>query len=164
MSSNLQNQIKQDIKAALISKDAKKAGVLRMLQSSIKNAEISKRLKLVKSNAEGDVEQASLLSEEETLAVIKAETKKMKDSISQFTDGGRNDLAEQTKEELAMLSNYLPAEMSEYEVRKIIKEELFNGQFTTKDMGRAIGACMGKLKGQADGGVVSKIVKEELGA
>lgn len=164
MSLNLKEKIKQDTKEALLARDAARSGILRMLQAAIKNAEISKRTKLAKSGSTANLDEAANLNDEETSAVIKSEVKKIKDSIEQFGQGNRQDLVDQSKNELAVLEVYLPAQMPEADVRKIVKEVIGEaGASGPKEMGKIIGAAMKKINGQADGGLVSKIVKEELG-
>lgn len=164
MSLNLKEKIKQDTKESLLARDAVRSGPLRMLQAAIRNSEINKRAKLSKSGVTENLDEAALLNDEETMAVIKSEVKKVKDSIEQFGQGNRQDLVDQSKKELAILEVYLPAQMPEEEVRKIVKEVIGEfGASGVKEMGKVIGAAMKKINGQADGTLVSKIVKEELG-
>ena len=144
----LKNKITEDIKTALKSGDKRRRMVLGMAIAAIKNKEIEKR---------GE------LSEEEVVAVIASEVKKRRDSVEQFEKGGRPELAEQEKAEAKILMEYMPEQMSEdtirAEVQKAIKE---TGAKDIKEMGKVLGALMPKLKGKADGQMVSKIVKEEL--
>lgn len=165
MSSNLKEEIKKNTKEALLARDAVRSGPLRMLQAAIRNTEINKRTKLSKSGVTENLDEASLLNDEEVLAVIKSEVKKIKDSIEQFGQGNRQDLVDQSKKELAILEVYLPAQMPEEEVRKIVKEVIGeSGASGIKEVGKVIGVVMKKINGQADGTLVSKIVKEELGS
>lgn len=160
---NLKQQIQNEIKEAMKSKDAFLLGVLRMISTAIKNREIDKRTKLVKGGEQGDIDAMSQLTDEEVLSAIMSEAKKRKDSIAEFEKGGRIDLAEQEKKELEILAKYLPEQMPEEEVRKIVKETLAKiGVSDIKEMGKIMGALMPQIKGKADGALVQKIVKEEL--
>lgn len=103
------------------------------------------------------------LSDEQALQVLTKAAKQRKESITQFEEGGRNDLAENEKLELGIIEAYLPEMMSEEEVRAIVKEKISAmGASEPQDMGKVMGPIMGKLKGKADGSLVSRIVKEEL--
>ena len=148
---SLKEKIITDLKDAMRSGDTVKRDTLRFLDSAIKNAEIEK-----KKREEG-------LSEEEILEVISRSVKQRNDSIRQYTDGGRPELAEKEKTELEILKAYLPEQMSEDEIRKIVKEIISSaGSVSASDMGKIMGQAMGKMKGIADGNVVRKIVGEEL--
>jgi uncharacterized protein YqeY len=159
----LKEKLQADVKEALKAGDSKKRTVLSSLLSAIKNRELDKRGKLMKAGATGDVEQASQLTDEEAIEVISSEIKKRKESIETYTAAGRPELAEQEKEELATLMHYMPEQISEDEIRTEVKSiiEAVHPQ-GPKDMGKVIGAVMPKVKGRADGQVVSRIVKEEL--
>lgn len=146
----LKEKITSDLKEAMKAGETKKRDTLRLLDSAIKNAEIEK-----KKREEG-------LNDEEVLEVISRAVKQRQDSIKQFEDGGRPELAEGEKEELAILMPYLPAQLSEDEVRTVVKETISATGATTADLGKLMGQLMSKLKGQADGNIVRKIVQEEL--
>ncbi|MBI4160770.1 MAG: GatB/YqeY domain-containing protein [Candidatus Yanofskybacteria bacterium] len=141
-----------------------KRSVLGMVITAIKNREVEKRTRLSRTvtNVE-ELEKLGQLSDEETIEVISGEVKKRKESVEQFTAGGRNELAQKERLEIDILMSYLPEQMPENairaEIQKIIAELGASGP---KDMGRVIGSVMAKLKGQADGGTVSKITKELL--
>ncbi len=159
---SLKEIIQGDTKKAMISKDALKVSVLRMVSAAISNKEKDKRGKLAKEGAE-ELETKSLLTDEESLEVISSEVKKRRDSIEQYEKGGRQDLADQEKKELEILQKYLPEQMSEEEIRKIVKEKIAEtGVSGPKEMGKLMGALMPVVKGKADGKLVSKIVQEEL--
>ena len=131
--------------------DTCKRDVLRMLDSAIKNVEIEK-----KKREEG-------LSDDEVLEVIARSVKQRQDSIRQFQQGGRAELAEKEKQELEILKNYMPEQLSEDEIRAVVKEIIVSsGVVSSADMGKIMGQAMGKLKGKADGNIVRKIVGEEL--
>jgi uncharacterized protein YqeY len=90
--------------------------------------------------------------------------KQRKESIEQFEEGDRPDLAEKEKSELKIIDEYLPEMMDEEEVRKVVQEKIKAfGASGMQDMGKVMGPLMGQLKGKADGSIVSKVVKEELG-
>ncbi len=147
----LKQKIVEDMKIAMKAGETVKRDTLRMLDSMIKNTEIEKLKK-----EEG-------LSDEEVQSVISKAIKQRKDSVEQYRAGGRPELAEKEAKEIEILSAYMPAQMSEEEIRKIVKEALTEIGATSKaDIGRAMGPIMGKLKGQADGNVVRKIVEESL--
>ena len=160
----LKEKLQADTKDALKTGNAEKRMVLSMVMSAIKSRELDKRGKLSKNEPDpAKLEEACRLSDEEIVEVISSEIKKRKDSIEQYTNGGRSELAEKEKSEMNILMEYMPEQMSEEEVKieveKAIKE---TGASGPKDMGKVIGAVMAKIKGKADGQMVSKIVKEML--
>lgn len=130
-----------------------KLRVLRSLKAKLMEKEISER-------KEGEAK----LSDEQAVDVLMKAAKQRKESIEQFEEGGREDLAENEKAELKIIETYLPEMMDEEEVRSIVKEKITAvGASGMQDMGKVMGPLMGQLKGKADGSLVSKIVKEELG-
>ena len=144
-------KINADLKQAMINKEADKLSVLRMLVSSINNEAIAKKKK------------EKGLSENEELLVLNREVKKRKDSIEQYMQGGRPELAEKEKQELKIIQNYLPEEMSEDNIRKIVEEVVASmGEVAPSQFGQIMGQIMAKVKGKADGSLVSKIVKQTL--
>ena len=148
---NLKEKINSDIKDAMRSGDTVRRDTLRFLDSAIKNTEIEKRKK------------DTGLNDEEVLEVIARSVKQRNDSIQQYTNGGRLELAEKEKAELEILKSYLPEQLSEDEIRKVVKEIISaTGTVSVSDMGKIMGQAMGKLKGKADGNIVRKIVGEEL--
>ena len=148
---NLKEKINSDIKDAMRSGDTVRRDTLRFLDSAIKNAEIEKKKK------------ETGLNDEEVLEVIARSVKQRNDSIKQYTDGGRPELAEKEKAELEILKAYMPEQMSEDEIKKVVKEIISSaGTVNASDMGKIMGQVMGKLKGKADGNIVKKIVGEEL--
>lgn len=159
----LKETIQADVKAALKAGDAKKRTVLSSLLSAMKNRELEKRSKLSKAGTEGDLETASMITDEEAIEVISSEIKKRKESIETYTAAGRPELAADEQAELALLMQYMPEQISEDAIRAEVKNaiEQVHPQ-GIKDMGKVIGAVMPKVKGRADGQLVSKIVKEEL--
>lgn len=140
-------EIEGGIKKAMVEKDELSLSTLRLLKSAIKNAEI---------------EKGSELDDAEALVVLEKQAKQRRDSIDQYEKGDRPELAEKEKKELEMIEKFLPAKMGEDEVREVVKKVVSENEGA--DFGRVMGAAMGQLKGKADGSVVQKIVKEELGA
>ncbi len=160
---SLGEKIQLDLKQAMSSKDELRLLVLRMVKSEIANREKEKRSKLAKEGQEEGLEQKSKLSDEEIAAVLSSEAKKRKDSIKQYEEGRRSELAEQEKKELAVLEEYLPEQMSEEEIRQLAQKKISEtGAEGPQDTGRVMGSLMPEVKGKADGGLVNKIVQEEL--
>ena len=146
---SLKNQIQDDLKSSMKSGDEIRRGVLRMLGAEIKNSEIVKK---------------DALDDEEVLKVIFKSAKKRRDSIEQYKKGGRNDLAEREEKELEILEKYLPEQINEEEIKKVVREAIKEtGAAGVYEFGKVMGIAMGKLKGKADGNLVGRIVKEELG-
>jgi len=144
-------QLQQDLKASMLARDAEKTSTLRMLLSAVGYYEIQK-------GGAGYV-----ASDEDVLAVIQREAKQHKDSIEQFTTAGRIDLVDKEKRELAFLETYLPEQMTEAEVKILVDEAVSQtGATSPQDIGKVMGALMPKVKGKADGTLVSRLVKESL--
>ncbi|MDP2625260.1 MAG: GatB/YqeY domain-containing protein, partial [Candidatus Peregrinibacteria bacterium] len=102
-------------------------------------------------------------TDEDVLVIIKRQVKQRRDSIDQFEKGGRPELAESEKAELAVLEKYMPEMMSEDQVRAIVEEVVTAvGASGPSDMGKVMGAVMGKVNGQADGGLVKQMVQAVL--
>lgn len=161
----LKQQLQNDLNKALKEKDQLKRLVLGMVMTAVKNKELMKRQQLSKttSNVE-ELEKQSQLINEEVVGVIAGEVKKRKEAMEQFKIGGREELAQKEKSEMDILLTYLPEQMSEEEIRAEIQKTIKDlGAVGVKDMGKVIGTVMAKLKGRAEGGSVSKIVKELLG-
>ena len=148
-------QIQNDLKSALRAEDAGRLSVLRMLSAAFQSKQIEKR-------AKAGVEAAAL-SDEEILAVLKQEAKKRQDAIQQFSTAKRDDLVEKEKVELGIIQAYLPKELSDSELEKIVVSILRSmGALTDKDFGKAMGVVTKETKGQASGDRVSAIVKRLL--
>jgi len=145
---NLRDKIKNDLKDAMKSGDNVTRDVLRMLNSDIKNVEID----LKKELADDDV-----------VKIIKRNIKSRRDSIEQYKKGNREDLAVQEEKELKILEKYMPEQMNEEEIRKIVIDIIKKSEaLGASDFGKVMGVVMRETKGIADGNVVSRIVKEEL--
>ncbi|OGZ33129.1 MAG: hypothetical protein A2V69_01790 [Candidatus Portnoybacteria bacterium RBG_13_40_8] len=160
----LREQINQDIKKAMQEKNELLLLVLRGLNAAFHNKEIEKRTKLSKTEKDiKKLEELSKLTEEEVLEVISSEAKKRKESIIEFEKGGRQDLVEKEKKELEILMKYLPEQMSEEQIKEEVKKVIAEiGAVGPKDTGKVMAAAMPKLKGKAEGGMVSKVVGELL--
>ena len=161
---SLKETIQSKIKIAMQEKKTEELSVLRMVLAVVLNKEKEKRMKLSKDeNDLSKLDEASKLTDEEVLEVISSEVKKRKDSIEQFEKGNRQDLADQEKRELEILMEYMPEQMNEEEVRKIVVNKIKEIDASgLQDIGKVMGAIMGQLKGKADGNLVNKIVQEEL--
>ncbi len=160
---SLKERIQADIKKAMPEKDQLKVSVLRMLMAAVFNKEKEKRARLSKNEEIEKLDELSKLTDEEIIEVISSESKKRQDSIEQYEKGNRQDLADQEKKELEILMKYLPEQMAEEEIRKLVKEKVEElGASGSKDIGKVMGALMPQLKGKADGTAVNKIVQEEL--
>jgi uncharacterized protein YqeY len=102
--------------------------------------------------------------DEEVHAVIQKAVKQRRDSIESFKQGGRNDLAENEQKQIAVLEKFLPAQLGETEIKKLVEEAVAaTAAAGAKDMGKVMGWLMTKVKGKADGGLVNRLVKEKLG-
>ena len=161
---SIKNTIQSNIKTSMLEKRTEELSVLRMVMAAVLNKEKEKRAKLNKDGEEeSKLDEMSQLEDEEILDVISSEAKKRKDSIEQYEKGNRQDLADQEKRELEILTEYLPEQMSEEDVRKIITEKIKEiGASGPQDTGKTMGAIMPLLKGKTDGGMVNSIVQEEL--
>jgi hypothetical protein len=160
----LKEKINQDFKDAFKAKEELKVSVLRLLNSAIKNKEVEKRTRLSKTVTDSaKLEKQSQLSDEEVLAVLGAEAKRRKDSIEQYQQGGRPELASREEAESQILAAYLPEQMGEEELRQIVAESIKeSGAAGVQELGKVMKVLMPRVKGKADGGLVNKIVKEEL--
>lgn len=145
-------QLQEDLKKSMLARDTDKTSALRMLLSAINYYEIQK------GGAGYEV------TAEDVFSVIQKEVKMRRDAVEQFMTAGREDLVAKETKEMAILEAYLPEQMSEEDIRMLVKEAIMQtGASSPQDMGKVMGFLMPKTKGKADGGLVSKIVKEELG-
>jgi uncharacterized protein YqeY len=147
----LQQRVDSDLKEAMRAKDATKLGVLRMLKSALKYAAIAK------SGAESE------LSDAEAIQVIRKQAKQRQDSIESFEKGGRTELADKEKEELALLNTYLPQAMSSDELEKVVRETIAELGATSKaQMGAVMKALQAKAGDRVDGKTLSAEVARQL--
>ncbi len=149
---SLHQQIKDEIKEAMKAKDTVKLGVVRGLVTGFMN-----ELVATKRTPQDE------LTDEEVLNVIRRAVKQRKDSIDQFTKGGRPELAESEQAELAVLEKYLPAMMSKEDVMAVAKAKMAEiGSVDKSKAGMFMGTLMKELKGKADGDIVKEVVDELL--
>ncbi|MGP4080415.1 GatB/YqeY domain-containing protein [Pseudalkalibacillus sp. R45] len=145
---SLLDRLNQDMKQAMKNKEKQRLTVIRMVKSSLQNESIK---------------LGHELNEEEELTVLSREVKQRKDSLQEFKKAGREDLVENLRQEIAILNEYLPEQLSEEEVNQIVKETIEQVGATSKqDMGKVMGAIMPKVKGKADGGLVNRLVQQNL--
>lgn len=143
-------RIEQDFTKELKARNASAVSTLRMLRASLKNAEI---------------EKMKPLEEADTVELIGREVKRLKDGLESYEAGGRTDLAEQAKQEIALLKAYLPEQMDDAALANLVKQKMeAMGPLTDKDFGKLMNAVMAEAKGKAEGGKVSKAVKDALAA
>ena len=148
---SLQKRIDEDLKDAMRAKNAARLSVFRLLKAALKNAAIEK------VGAEGE------LSDADAIAVIRKQVKQRQDSIESFEKGGRADLAEKEKAEIAVLSNYLPQAMNAEELQKIVAETIAEvGATSRAQMGAVMKALQSKVAGRADGKTLSMEVARQL--
>ncbi len=145
----LVDRIKEDLKLALKAGDNKKVGVLRLALSEANN-----RAKVKQGQGYEPV-----LTDEETVEVLRKELKRRKDAMELFLKGGRRDLAEKEEFEIDVMKNYLPQEATSEEIEAAVKKVIADGQ---KDFGSAMREAMKILKGRADGKIVGEAVKKLL--
>ncbi len=147
----LKSQIENDVKAALLGGDRFRAEVLRGLKAAILNEEVAK------GKRDEGLDDASIEQ------LIAKEVKKRLDSVQQYTDAARPELAEAEQAEAKVLQEYLPEQLSDDEIKKTIDETITNlGVSGPQAMGQVIGAVKGKLGSSADGGTIARLVKEAL--
>ena len=163
---SLKKRIQEDLVKSLKEKDDLKASVFRLLLASLLNKEKEKRYKAYQTKTditEKELVEKSQLTDEEIVEVVSSEIKKRKEAALGFEKGKWQDLADKEKKELEILKEYLPEQMSEEEIRNLVKEIIEKvGAKTQKDMGKVMSQLMPRIKGKADGGLVSNIVKELL--
>ena len=142
------NQLQEELKQSQLQKDEVKVSTLRLLLSEVKNAEISK---------------GHQLSDEEIVEVALREAKKRREAAAGFRQGDREEQALKEEAELKILEGYLPVQVSDEELTKVIEQTINElGVSSLADMGKIMQAVMGKVKGQADGGRVSALVRQKL--
>lgn len=146
---DIYGKIESQMKDALRGKDEVTLSVMRMLMAAVKNAEIAKKVKK--------------LEEPDVIGVVQRMIKEHKESIEQFEKGGRADLVQKEKKEMEILQKYVPPQMSEEELMGIVKATVQELGATSKaDTGKLMKAVMEKVKGKADGKLVSQLVMSLL--
>ncbi|HHY20637.1 MAG TPA: GatB/YqeY domain-containing protein [Bacilli bacterium] len=145
---SLLERLNQDMKEAMKNKDKDRLSVIRMVKSSLQNEEIKLRREV---------------TEDECLTVLNRELKQRKDSLHEFEKANRDDLASKVKVELDILQEYLPAQLSEEELLSIVSDTISEvGAVSKADLGKVMAALMPKVKGKADGGLVNRLVQQQL--
>lgn len=148
---SLKEKLANDMKEAMKAREAGKArlSVIRLVRGAVRQIEIDQKVEL---------------DDEGVLAVISKEVKQRRDSIEEFKKGGREDLVAQNEADVAILMEYLPAQLSEAEVRALVDEAVAAvGAQGPKDMGKVMKELMPKVKGKADGKLVNQLVREAIG-
>lgn len=142
------SKIEHDFVEAYKAKDDFKVSTLRLIKSSIKNLEINLK---------------SQVGDDEVIKLLTKEVKQRREAMAQYLQGNRQDLADKENNEIKLLELYLPKQLEEEEIVKIVRQELDNLGIThKKDFGKAMGAIMAKMNGQADGSEVAKVLNSIL--
>jgi uncharacterized protein YqeY len=145
---SLRDQINQDMKAAMRSKDETRLSAIRMLWAAIQRREVDERI---------------TLDDTQVLSVVEKTVRQSRDAVEQFLKGNRPDLADKENRDIAFWEVYLPAQASDEEVAKLVREAIAStGAASIKDMGKVVGVLKPKLQGRADMGKVSALVKAQL--
>jgi len=148
MAAELFNKLQEEMKAAMKSGDKDKLSTIRMLISEIKKVQIDSKKEL---------------SDEEIISILQKYIKQRKEAYVQYEQAGRKDLAEKELKEIEIVQQFLPPPLSEEELIKIVEETIQEVSASSiKDMGKVVKAVMDKVKGRAEGSLISKIVKEKL--
>jgi len=145
----LKAQLTDDMKAAMKGGDKARLAVIRLINAAIKQREVDERIEL---------------SDEQVLAVLDKMVKQRRDSIKQYSDAGRTDLAAAEQAEVEIIQGYLPAALSEEEIAAIVEQAITDtGASSMADMGKVMGKVKPQVQGRADMGAVSGLVKAKLG-
>lgn len=146
--SRISDRLAEDMKQAMKDRDKVKLSVIRMVRSSLQNEAIKRKKQL---------------SDEDELTVLTREVKQRKDSLQEFKNAGRDDLAQGVNQELSILETYLPKQLTEDELEQTIIDTIAEiGATSKRDLGKVMGAVMPKVKGKADGNMVNKLVQKHL--
>ena len=149
---SLIDQLPEDLKQAMKAKDRVRLRTIRSLRAALKEKEIKER-------QGGEAH----LSEEEVLAVVQKQAKQRRDAIIQYEQAGRDDLVAKEREELEIIEAYLPKQLGDDEIRRVVHEIVTTtGASSMRDIGKVMGAAMEQLKGRADGRRISEIAKALL--
>ncbi len=148
--STLKDELLEDMKVAMKQKEKERLSVIRMARAAIKNIEIDKRKDL---------------TDEEVIEVISKEVKQRRDAIPEYVKAGREDIVQKLKEEIEILTKYLPRQLTREELEVIVEEVITQvGAISMKDIGKVMGGIMPKIKGRADGKLVNELVRAKLNA
>lgn len=145
----LKQRIQEEMKAAMKSGDKRRLGIIRLILAALKQKEVDERIEL----EDGHV-----------LAVLEKMVKQRRDSVTQYQQAGRTDLAEQESYEIQVIQEYLPTALSEAEIAALVDAAVAaTGAASVKDMGKVMGQLKPKLQGRADMGAVGALIKQRLG-
>jgi len=145
----LKEKITQEMKDAMKSGDKDRLGVIRLILSAIKQREVDERI---------------MLDDSQVLSVLDKMLKQRRESVAQFTQGNRKDLADKEEAEIKVIQAYMPAQLSEAELDQLVATAMAeSGATTVKDMGKVMGILKPKVAGKADMGAVSAKIKAKLG-
>jgi len=144
----LKQRIQEEMKTAMKGGDKPRLAVVRLMLAAIKQREVDERIEL---------------SDDQVLAVLDKMVKQRRDSVSQYEQAGRTDLADQEKYEIGIVQEFLPAALDESEIQSLIADAIAaSGASSIKDMGKVMGIVKPQVQGRADMGAVSKLVKDRL--
>ena len=150
----LRERLEADLKTAMVARDRERLSCLRMIKSKVQEKEVALR---------ADRGKDYRLEEAELLQVISAYAKQRRDSIAGYESGGRTELAERERAELAMVSEYLPRQLDEAQIRELVAAAIEeSGASSAREMGQVMKLLMPRTQGVADGKLVSSIVRELL--
>lgn len=148
MASPIINLIEENVKTSMKERNKERTLTLRLAISEFKKEEIDKKI---------------VLTDEDALRILQRMIKQRKESISQFKDAGRTELAEKEEKEISILQDFLPEQLGEEEIRELVTKAISATEASEPaDIGKVMGALKSKIKGNADMGLVSRIVKENL--
>ena len=148
MTSAIKSQILDDMKTAMRAQEKDRLATIRLIMAALKQREVDERIEL---------------SDEQIIATLNKMIKQRRDSITQFEAGGRQDLAQKESEEVRVIQQYLPAQLSEAEIEQAVASAIQeSGATSAKDMGKVMAVLKAKLQGKAEMTVVSAKVKEKL--
>ncbi len=146
---SLRERLRDDLKAAMRARDAVRRDTIRLVEAAIKNAEIEKR--------------SAELSDQDVLAILQRQVKQRQDSIEQYEQANRSDLADAERAEIAVIEVYLPRQMSREEIEAAARAAIDQlGASGPGDRGKVMGRLMSQLRGQADGATVNAVVSDLL--
>ena len=144
----MKEELLQDLKEAMKNKDTLRKDTITMLRAAILQVE---------------KDSQKVLNDDEICAIVAKEVKKRKESVKEYDDAGREDIADNLKKEIEILSKYLPEQLTEDEIRKMVEDAIVeSGAASPRDMGKVMSILRPKTAGKADGKLVSDIVKEKL--
>lgn len=144
----MKEELLQDLKEAMKNKDTLRKDTITMLRAAILQVE---------------KDSQKVLNDDEICAIVAKEVKKRKESVKEYEDAGREDIADNLKNEIEILSKYLPEQLTEDEIRKMVEDAIVeSGAASPRDMGKVMSILRPKTAGKADGKLVSDIVKEKL--